>query len=408
MSNLYSTAHPNYGYLQPATGSPQIIDVAQQFPWTVQLPGTRPEVPCIELIEYQTNSNQLNTTLKYLQQHVLSVPDVLQIGVLAGTTLAIGGAGVVGSSVASAAGAAVPDPRVKLGAKAVSLVSNITGLAAAAAPAGAALIKANSAFSNLEQDNPFEGLYHAEPTGFRYVLPYFSNQLNKSTSEWSDEKSFTGSLSTVSSTLLAGGFGGNEELGIFKWAQSLIASGRTGRGIARSMYPNFEIEEPKSWVGAQPEIIQFSFDLLNTTSYQEMIRNWQFVNLFAHQNLHQRINVMSRWAPCVYQINIPGIINIPVAAVTQYDISGLGSSRKVNFENRSRLIPEAYRLTFQFKPLLSNNRNFNIANLTGKDFVRVVTPRVTAGQAAGALAGEFISAVDSAGSAAADFLRIPN
>lgn len=394
----------------------QIVDVVQSFPWTVNSPGNRPEVPCIELIEYQTNNNQINTTLAYLQRNVLtagaeidelkeSLESTINVGLGAAVVESKAGGGILTAAAgAGALGAAkaLKWLKTKPSTSPLQLVAKVATLLGGnyvikqagkiaaksgrfAAATGTQLIVGSSilntvgqgyGLTNLNQSNPLSGLYHAEPTGFRYVFPYFNNQLNSVTSNWSDEDSFMGSMSTLSSTFLAGGFGENT-LSLFQMAQAAIAGYRTFMGAARSIYPNFKLEQPKSWDGGEPETIQFSFDLLNTLSVEETLMNWELVNLISHQNLHQRQNILSRWAPCIYQVNIPGVTNMPVAAFTQINIEGLGTVRKVNFNGRVQTIPEAYRLSFQLRSLLANSRNFNLANLQGQpdEFVRVITPR---------------------------------
>lgn len=310
---------PKTGHLKPANNMPiKIVNVVDEYPWTVNLPGTRPEVPCIELIEYQISSALLPMQLKYwLKQfqdiNIVSIFDNADSDILPEATLS----------------------------------------------------------GKFQQTNALQGVYNGDPTGFRYIFPFFSEQLRSIQNAWGSERSIMSSLTNVADAFsVAAG----STIGQFGHLTRSALGGMTeAMGL---VVPNAKLESPEYWNQTTPVAIPVSFVLLNTISAEQTIKNWELVFLLTHQTLHYRQNFVANHSPCVYEINIPGVVNLPVCYINSFTVKGAGSTRKINICGTDKVIPEAFVVELQITAMLQDSRNRNQFNLTGQpqDLPRVITP----------------------------------
>ena len=71
--------------------------------------------------------------------------------------------------------------------------------------------------------------------------------------------------------------------------------------------------------------------------------------------------------PCLYDIEVPGHKRIPLAYLTNINISNVGNVRIIDLlkgevvsgiqNSNCKVIPEAYKLTLSFTSVLKNTRN---------------------------------------------------
>ena len=112
--------------------------------------------------------------------------------------------------------------------------------------------KAIQGLASSNTTNPYFGLYPATPTGFQYIFPYFSTYNKSINNQWSEA---------------------NLELSIGKLSVELVEN------VAKFFTVRTGHEEVKTYTGGAVEVIDINFVLLNTTSIQDVKRNWELCYL---------------------------------------------------------------------------------------------------------------------------------
>lgn len=353
-----SNPDEKYGHLTPATGTIKIVDVVNDYPWTVNQPDNRPETPCIELIEYQVGTSMLIMQLQYYKNKLNSSGEGLA------SLLAERAKGVVNATAALSVDlveGVIPGVESEFGENVQNLISNILPT-----------VPADELTGKSVDPQPLSGLYQAVSTGFRYNLPLFTKTLRSIQNTWGSEQSVLSSVKNVGDAFSAA-TGANSLAQRAHWVTSLASAFGTAMELA---LPGAKIEMPEYWNATESQGIPITFTLLNTISHEQTVKNWELVFLLTHQTLHFRKNFIVNHSPCLYQVNIPGILNYPVCAATEFKVNGLGTTRKISICNTTKLIPEAYQIGFELVPLTQDSRNQNIYNMSGssQDIVRVIDP----------------------------------
>lgn len=281
----YTKSDADSKFYKPSSGVDGLIDVVTDMPWTLSPISSRRDVPYIELTEYQQTTGQLIASLIYY-------------------------------------------------ARVLNKVSS-TNLKTV-----------------LKPDDPEEVYrykYFAEPTGFRYRLPYFNNKkIARGNTFGSEESPFAGLLKFGSQ---AAGFGGKGLLSLLGKSSEVAGA---GIGLLNTMLPGaINFESPQSWTGTSPETIEVVFDLFNTDSVEDVERNRRFCHLISYQNTPSRRNFAIVDPPVIYNLYIPDVVQFPACYVSALNITNLGNTRIIN----SRTIPEAYRISIVFTSLLMPTRN---------------------------------------------------
>ena len=293
MASLYKlpTGNTKSGHAEPNQNG-GVVDVVSEYPWTVNDPANaaRETVPYIEMTEYQITSGQLQTSLYYWVRGIRD--GVEEIG-----SYLEGGFDEQGGSVTN---------------------------------------------------NPYDGLYRADPTGFTYRLPFFGNYNHNIDNMWSDENSMGRAISNLQH-IIGYGIG----VSIFDTAKKAAAIGSGIAGVVGSLFPNTGAESPKSWNGGTDASYQVSFDLLNTLRPEDITRNWELCFLLGYQSMHWRRNLLLSYPPCIYEITIPGVRYCPAATISNLVIEDLGHKRIYN----GRSYPDAYRVTIAITELVTESRN---------------------------------------------------
>jgi hypothetical protein len=266
-----------------------LIDVVNDMPWTLSPISSRRDVPYIELTEYQQTTGQLIASLVYY--------------------------------------ARVLDKVTSTNLKII-----------------------------IEPDDPEEVYrykYFAEPTGFRYRLPYFNNKkIARGNTFGSEESPFAGLLKFGSQ---AAGFGGKGLLSLIGKSSEVAGA---GIGLLNTMLPGaINLENPQSWTGTSPETIEVTFDLFNTDSVEDVERNRRFCHLISYQNTPSRRNFAIVDPPVIYSLYIPDVVQFPACYVSALNITNLGNTRIINLGGSDRTVPEAYRIALTFTSLLIPTRN---------------------------------------------------
>lgn len=368
-----------------------VVDVLGTFPWTNTNGDARQDVPGIVLKEYNVTRSSLFQQARYL---LSATPDV--VGALETVTKEIGTRNslIVGGLAGLAA--AGPGKRIAgagtglLAAAAVSsgLAKDLSnGLTAAA---GDLLLQPNTKLKPYLQ--PYDGLYATKPTGFQYVLPYFNEVWKENLEEWDalngqTYNKFDSALKDMGEFYNEGGLGGF-----------------TGAGALRSFFPAAYIESPKNFrfADGSAERVSVRFTLYNTTTFADVVRNWQFCFLMMYQNRPNRASRVLVDVPSIYEIAVPGIFYYPFAFISAIRIGQLGGTRQmaipimttnsgdfvphtvqtpngpkqvqtrplggttenVSIADLNTIIPDAYDVEIQFTPLVTETKNLLYHTLT--------------------------------------------
>lgn len=275
-----------------------IIDVVTQMPWTLSPYFSRLDVPRMHLTEYQQSTGQLIASVIYFSR------------TFDGITLQ-------------------------------NATDKIAG-------------KANYA-------EVYKNKYFAKPTGFKYILPYFSEVITSRTNgfDGGGDDSGIGNVTALLPDFLTGskigtGFNKIKSIGddIMK-AANTVMSGKI----------NFEF--PKRWDSTTTETYTTTFDLLNTITHEETKQNRKFCHLLTYQNTPSRRNFAIVDPPTIYSMRIPGVVDLPVCYIQDLKITNLGSVRQMNIDGVLRNIPEAYRISIILNSLLMPTRNLMLGTESG-------------------------------------------
>jgi hypothetical protein len=175
-------------------------------------------------------------------------------------------------------------------------------------------------YKNHDSTNPqkpYDALYSTESTGFKYILPYFTN--------------------TMRSGNLGFGTGGGE--GGMNSIFDMLGAGGIAQGMAditKSMNvsaPGVYIEQPKFYsFSGRESSYTVTFPLLNTGTFDDVLRNWQFLYLLTYQNMPNRISRDIIEPPVIYTARIPGMWFARYAAITNLQVEFQGARRMMELE----------------------------------------------------------------------------
>ena len=399
------------------------INVARDFYWTYSPVGdvARAEVPRIILTERKLRTNALISQLKYAlgQAYSGGAQTINNLSQFTGINETSGLVKLIKNIVnESSQGAASLGQGISSG-----LQSTETGqqIVQTASKLGAQVIDNISAA--LSDDNnptvnsspwlaPYRNLYLTDPTGWIYVLPYFTNNQATQGNSFADS--------------------GNTGSELIQGPLQIASAVTTGlAGILASLNSPAQItyiEKTKFYnYPSEGEDITVEFPLINTGSvtYEDIVRNWQFLFLLLYQNRPGKTSQNTVDQPVIYQVEIPGTkffpfcyiqslnidflgsrrelkINIPTNTATSSDLGAAGQSisTAIGSTTISTIIPDAYRVTINLKSMIANSKNFMQHMISSHNLVETgtsvagvttaglpatlpgVTPTTLAGQAA--------------------------
>jgi len=221
----------------------------------------------------------------------------------------------------------------------------------------------NSSILNSQRDgvlSVYQGLYITEITGWNYQIPYFQDlhtAIGNSFSE-SNEYIGQGALSMGASDLVSG----------------LRDISEGAAGAINIKQPGTYIERPKFYqFPSDGERFSVKFPLFNTghATFDDVIRNWQFVFLLIYQNRPSRFTRDLVEPPVIYELELPGQKYMPFAYISNLEVQFLGSRRTmaIPYIDRgqqkivSTIIPDGYLIDITFQGLVGDSRNFDYASL---------------------------------------------
>ncbi len=338
------------------------IDVINDFPWTKSPKSSREYVPAAYIKEKRLLTN---STLANFFYSILAGADVVQTA----TDRIESGNIQVGSNELN-----VYDT---LSAAGVSFSGVKNALTSGAKTAGNFVEDVKTKAENFitNDDNfrdkilrPYNGLYYTEDTGFKYYLPYFSDDYLKTENAFSEDSQKIMGLSDISQTI----------------GKAFDAV----RGVAFMDKPGVYVEQSKQYqFGQEGRDITINFPLLNTGTYEEVKRNWQLIFGLIYQNKPGRINRNLLELPVIYEFYIEGVAYMPYSYITKIQVDFVGNRRTMDIEipsfsvtslNESlqdrtiinTVIPDAYNISISFSGLNKETKNFLIRSL-GDPIIKV-------------------------------------
>jgi hypothetical protein len=216
----------------------------------------------------------------------------------------------------------------------------------------------------------YKGLYITQPTGWVYYMPYMANSYQETSNTWGSETGTAGG-----NGLLGGVSKIVEEASNF--VRNLATSLEVGSYQEKSKFYQFQSEG---------EAISFSFPLINTgnATFDDVIRNWQFIFLLLYQNRAQRVDRSIISPPPIYEVEIPGLKYMPLSYIKGINVEFKGSRRTVTlqipssdgsagFQSLQTIIPEAYNITISLQSMVTESKNFMYSSVSKNNNIVVLT-----------------------------------
>jgi hypothetical protein len=239
----------------------------------------------------------------------------------------------------------------------------------------------NNIFENNPYLKPYQNLYITEPTGWQFILPYFENFNNSQANAFADDtnQSSVGILKM-----------GADALGKVSDITAALRAPTQVTFVEKTKFYNFSTEGDE---------ISVQFPLINTGSatFDDVVKNWEFLFLLLYNNKPSRKNVSVVDPPVIYTAEIPGVKFFPFCYISSILIEFQGSRRELSFSldtvdslsvdkladtkgqirldngnnnlvrgfsnnttirNITTIIPDAYQVRITFKSLVPDTKNF--------------------------------------------------
>jgi hypothetical protein len=348
-----------YGKINNASTDP--IDVVKDFPWTKSPASSRNDVPTVYIKEKRLLTN---STLANFFYGVLAGAEVLETAAdrVQSGNIQVGGNSINVYDALSAAGVSYPGVQKGLTEKAQKFETEVEKYKEMAL----GFLGDGNLKDNILK--PYNGLYYTEDTGFKYFLPYLSNDYLVSNNVFSEDAQKLAGLENISQ-ILATGF-------------------NAVRGLTFLDKPGVYVEQSKQYqFGQEGRSFTVTFPLLNTGTYEDIKRNYQLIFGLIYQNKPGRINRNLLELPVIYEFFIEGMAYMPYSYISQIAVDFVGNRRTMNIDiptfndtseneslnertNISSIIPDAYQVSITFEGLNKETKNFLIRSL-GDPIIKV-------------------------------------
>ena len=329
------------------------INVINDFQWTKSPKSSRKDVPKVRLIEKRITKNSTVSNLAYSLLANVDLANTLSVQAAAGVDL------VSGNDQA-----AVQNQLQNIkntGANSIDqTIQNSETLSKIKST-----LDENFLSEAFQSDvlKPYNFLYSTEKTGFEYILPYLTDEYR------------------LSNTQMGGEQGSNIVSALTQGVQSLASQ---VAGTTLALRPGVYIEEAQQFQYSQEgRTINVSIPLLNTGTYDDIIKNWQLLFGLVYQNRPGRITKNLIDVPVIYELFIEGVAYMPYSYITSLKVDFVGNRRtmkikipvtkfasegsdtSVQTREIETTIPDAYQIDIQIKGLNDETRNFMYQSLNG-------------------------------------------
>ena len=324
-----------------------VINVVKDFQWSASMREKYivDETPALKLREYEVVGNALVQQAKYMAEFGVNFIGDGMTG--KGVAMGIGGAAVGGL----------------LGGKQGAMYGGVAGMMAAGR-------STPSEMRNKGYLEAYKGLYNVKPTGFKYELPFFETDFRSVQSQWTDAKASESPIGSVINDI-----------------KGAMANVMADAAVTLNE-PNAFIEEAKTYehsrTGTQ---LPVRFELSNTGTYEDVVRNWHLVYMLLYQNMANRASKVLIRPPCLYEVELPGVLYHPFCNITNLSVKYKGAIRKMNIDiqtmqnamatgersvrsgsgvsdfagakesSMATVIPDAYEISLTIQPLVAETKN---------------------------------------------------
>jgi hypothetical protein len=361
------------------TSNGGVVNVVNDFYWTYsKLKESRQEVPRIILTEKRLKSNALISQLKYsfgvVKSNGQALINKLPNNISKGLNSFI--SKTYSAAVNSDAGQAVRD-----------YYNSIPGFQ-----------DTNDVYENNPYLLPYQNLYITEPTGWQFIMPYFTNYNNSQANTFSNDS------------------GGGAFLGLLQQGANMVTDWAEMLSVLNNPTQITFVEKAKFYnYPTEGDSFSFSFPLINTgsASFDDVIRNWELLFLILYNNKPSRKNVSVIDPPVIYQVEIPGVKFLPFCYISDLAVEFQGSRRELSFglsvtdslnvdasipvagptlnpqqtletvvrgfsnvatpRNVTTIVPDAYNIRITVKSLLPESKNFMYSVLNKNNIVTTNT-----------------------------------
>jgi len=325
------------------------INVKDDFPWTNSPQRAIEDSPYIDLLELDIKSNpQLNQIANNLAIIGNLLPDEIKARVQQATTEHV-------------ENEEVGENDFTFGKGQGESLSNALNTVA----------KGGRAFNDVGSGDtlfPYDNMYTVEPTGWRYILPYYTDSYRNLSNSFTDSKGETGSgmAGAVLDTMAKGG--------------DISANiGRSANVVAPGQY----VEKSKFFsFSGREKTYTFGFPIANTrpshgmTAEETISRNWQLLYLLVYQNSPNRMTKDLILPPTIYEAHVPGVWYSKYSYISNLDIQFLGTRRRMEVTvpvlkgdalKIDTIIPDVYQVTISVTQLLGESQNMLYHMIKGKN-----------------------------------------
>jgi len=344
------------GYIELNENNPgsekDYINIVTDYAWTKSPATSRQDVGRIYLYEKRIKTNSL---VSNLANSIISGENdaVAAIDNLLGANKA------VADSVVSFVGAFAEQietplettqqvagvPNAIIGAGLNAIKSSLTKISEEATKAAAPYLAGSNFLAYSRYTQAYRYLYITEETGFRYVMPHFSDTFN-----------------SISNTF------GNEDSGILNLVKTIVDPiADTLANVANFNKPGTYIERSKQFtMGGSGRTIEIKFPLLNTGSFDDIRSNYELLFGLIYQNRPGRVSRSAIELPVIYEVFSPGNTYMPYAYISNLNVQFLGSRRTMTIplptssrgSNIITIIPDAYMVSITLQSMNEETRNF--------------------------------------------------
>jgi len=195
-----------------------------------------------------------------------------------------------------------------------------------------------------DSDDPFDGLYDSEPTGFIYTLPYYNEgPVFTKSADFAETYKGDGLMDAASDLYNA-----------FK----KISIG-TNQLVKTLTEPGVFLLKPRFYdPGSSTQSVSFSFPLLNTLNEEDIQSNYDLVWLLLFQNCVKRLDRSAFVPPCIYEVTVPGYTYMKFGYVESISVDFLGTRRTMDIGGVNTIIPEAYNISITLRQLTTDVAEF--------------------------------------------------
>lgn len=221
----------------------------------------------------------------------------------------------------------------------------------------------------------YKGLYSRNPTGFKYSFPYMEDMQFKTSGGFTEDPHSMG------------GF-----MGMMNDATEFTAK-FSGALAGRFTEPGRYIEKPKNFAfDGRQKSYTVKFPLFNTKSYNEIIKNWQFLFLITYQNTPGRVTKDVIQPPVQYEAYISGSWYSKYTSITDMTVNFKGARREMNipvpFLDRTQtngddwllqkrmirtVIPDAYEVSITLTEIFAETQNTLYHMLAQSTDAKIIT-----------------------------------